>query len=443
MSDAGRPASPRRRRLLVAFVLLAALAGAGIPLWRWAAERFTHSISKDAFVETHLVNVAPQVTGTIVEVCVQEQSLVRKGQLLAVIDPSLYRHEVDLARAKLSVARAALEKGEADLALVTQEFPRRVAIAEKKLDIARENAVKAEAGRELVSRDVGKGIEAAGHAVEAARAANVMAGEDVKRYEALFHEGSVSERRFQEATKAWKATSAETRVAEAKLGQAEAGRKQVDIAEQQWKAARHAVAEAEAALELARLGSLQVEVGRRLVAERGEAVAEAGRALELAQTRLGYTRVEAPYDGVIAKKWRHLGDYAHPGEAVFSMYNPELLYVTVQLEETLLEGVAPGNHALLRVEAFSEPFHGSVLWVGSATGANFSLIPRDVSAGEFTYVIQRVPTRIAIDRDGRWPLLKPGLSVTAVIDHGPGDPAVAAEALRREREIEGVREPAP
>jgi len=433
---------PRFRRRLVWTLAAVILLAASVPLGFWVAKRFTHSISKDAFIETHLINVAPQVEGTIVDVYVQEQSLVRKGQLLAMIDRSLYQREVDLARAKLAVARADLEKAQADLALVTQEVPRRIAIAEKKLAIAREDEVKAEANREMVGRDVNKGIEAAAHAVDAARAANVLADQDIKRYAALFNDGSVSERRFQEATKVWKAASAETRVAQAKLGQAEALKKQVDIAVQQWRAARHAVAEAEAALELARVEDLQIAADQKLVAERTQAVTESKRALELAETRLGYTRIEAPYGGIIARKWRHLGDYAHIGDPIFSLYNPELLYVTVQLEETLLAGVSPGNHARLRIEAFSEPFQGRVVWVGSATGANFSLIPRDVSAGEFTYVVQRVPTRIAIDRDERWPLLKPGLSVTAIIDHGPGDAAWAAQELRREREIEGIREPA-
>jgi membrane fusion protein, multidrug efflux system len=131
------------------------------------------------------------------------------------------------------------------------------------------------------------------------------------------------------------------------------------------------------------------------------------------------------------------------GDSIFSLYNPELLYVTVQLEETLLEGVAPGNFADLHVEAFRLPFRGRVLWVGSATGANFSLIPRDISSGEFTYVVQRVPTRIAIERDERWPLLKPGLSVTVAIEHGTGDSAWAAEALRQEAVIEGIGEKQP
>ena len=50
---------------------------------------------------------------------------------------------------------------------------------------------------------------------------------------------------------------------------------------------------------------------------------------------------------------------------------------------------------------------------------------------------------IAIERDERWSLLRPGLSVTASIDHGPGDATWAADALRREAEIEGVREKRP
>jgi membrane fusion protein, multidrug efflux system len=327
--------------------------------------------------------------------------------------------------------------------LLTAEIPRRITISEKKLAITREDEVKADANREMVARDVHKGIDAATHALEAARATRVLADEDIKRYTALFNEGSVSERRYQEATKIFKNAAADVQVAEAKLGQAEAGLKQINIADQQWKAAKHSVAEAEVALELAKLGNLEIAADDRLVAERKQQAIEARKALELAQTRLGYTRVAAPSDGIIAKKWRHLGDYAHPGDAIFNMYNPELLYVTVHLEETLLEGVAAGNSAKLQIEAFSEPFRGRVVWVGSATGANFSLIPRDVSAGEFTYVVQRVPTRIAIERDERWPLLKPGLSVTATIDHGSGDAAWAASELEREGDIEGVLEKRP
>ena len=44
-------------------------------------------------------------------------------------------------------------------------------------------------------------------------------------------------------------------------------------------------------------------------------------------------------------------------------------------------------------------------------------MPRNVVSGEFTKVVQRVPVRIMIEKDDRWPLLRAGLSVQA--EHQP------------------------
>ena len=118
-----------------------------------------------------------------------------------------------------------------------------------------------------------------------------------------------------------------------------------------------------------------------------------------------------------------------------SMYNPDLLYVTANLEETRLDGVSPGNWATLHVDAFSEPFRGRVLWIDKSTGAQFALMPRNVVSGEFTKVVQRVPVRIAIEKDERWPLLRAGLSVQAVIGHGAGDSQWAEQTAREMADI--------
>jgi multidrug resistance efflux pump len=63
-------------------------------------------------------------------------------------------------------------------------------------------------------------------------------------------------------------------------------------------------------------------------------------------------------------------------------------------------------------------------------------MPRNVVSGEFTKVVQRVPVRIAIEKDERWPLLRAGLSVQARITHGAGDPQWAEQEARRMRELE-------
>src|SRR5262249_31883826 len=143
-----------------------------------------------------------------------------------------------------------------------------------------------------------------------------------------------------------------------------------------------------------------------------------------------YTRVRAPVPGVVVRRARNLGDFASPGAAVLSLYDPELLYVTANLEEDRLRGVAPGCPVTLDIDAFGEPFRGRAVWLNKSTGAQFSLMPRNVVSGEFTRVVQRVPVRIAIEKDDRWPQLRAGLSVRVAIAHGPGDPAWAERAAR-------------
>jgi membrane fusion protein (multidrug efflux system) len=118
------------------------------------------------------------------------------------------------------------------------------------------------------------------------------------------------------------------------------------------------------------------------------------------------------------------------------MYNPDLLYVTANLEETRLPGVAPGNPVELRLDAFAEPFRGRVVWINKSTGAQFALMPRNVVSGEFTKVVQRVPVRIGIEKDQRWSSLRAGLSVTVVISHGVGDLPWAEQAARELADLE-------
>jgi len=425
--------------------LLLACAGALLALWAlcWAAYRFTHSITRDAFVASDLVNVAPQVDGALVEVRVLEQDTVAKGQVLAVVDPSTYARRVESARARLAVEQASLQRAEIDLALLRESVPRRVQAAEQKLQVAADGERRAREALDMASRDAERRIQAAAHGVEAARAKLRMAEEDHARYQVLSQERSVPVRRFQEATRAYEVARSELKIAEAGLGIARADSDQQRMARQDLLAAESGLRDARIERELAALGELEIEAGRLRVAEQTRRADRALSDLRLAEIRLAYTEILAPSDGVIARKWRHLGDYARTGEPVFSMYDTRLLFVTANLDEKRLDGVRPGNRVRLDVAALDRPLQGRVLWVGTATDATFSLIPRDVSSGEFTYVAQRVPVRIWIEPDDRWPLLKPGLSVRAAIRHGPGDPAWARETLRKEAGLEQLGEVAP
>ncbi|MGZ3336035.1 MAG: HlyD family efflux transporter periplasmic adaptor subunit, partial [Isosphaeraceae bacterium] len=189
-------------------------------------------------------------------------------------------------------------------------------------------------------------------------------------------------------------------------------------------------------IDLAATGYDQIREIELLVKVKERSVEQARRALEAAENDLAYTIVKAPFPGVVVKRYRHLGDFVAAGSPLLSMYNPELLYVEANLEEDRLPGVEPGNPVGIELYAFAEPFKGRVVWVNKSTGAQFALMPRNVVSGEFTRVVQRVPVRIQIERDDRWPQLRAGLMATVAIAHGPGDAAWAAEAARTMREIE-------
>lgn len=61
------------------------------------------------------VEVRPQISGTITQVCVEEGARVRKGQVLFVIDQRSYKAALEKATAAVSAAKAALATAEQDL----------------------------------------------------------------------------------------------------------------------------------------------------------------------------------------------------------------------------------------------------------------------------------------------------------------------------------------
>ncbi|QDU62286.1 Multidrug resistance protein MdtN [Planctomycetes bacterium Pan216] len=426
------------RHGIVIVIVCSVILIASLPVLGWFIYyRSTHSITYDAYVRTYLVNVSSmEVSGHLDVMNVQEEDVVTSGQWLARIDPRPYERKVEVARAELEVAIASLAEAKTALELVEKQVPREIAIAENDLGVAQVTLTEARERLELTTRDVTEQISAARSAIESASARHVMAEEDYVRFSNLYQQESVALRRLEEATSTFKTTRASLQIAEANFAQAEAARKRVAIDEGRKSAAADRVSAAKETVELARLGTLRIEEASRNVEVLSREVDAARRRLELAQTNLGYTRIVAPFDGMIAKQYRFLGNYAEKGAPIFTMFVPDLLFVVANLEETRLEGVHPGNHVRLDVEAFWEPFKGRVVTVGSATAANFSLVPRDISSGEFTWVVQRVPIRIWIERDERWNQLKPGLSVTVSIEHGPGDPEWARKVFEEELRLE-------
>jgi membrane fusion protein, multidrug efflux system len=437
----GPPAGRRNRfrpvRLLALAVVVGLVAVGLVPAMSWIDYRRTHSITDDAFVEAHIVNVAPEmVSGRIIRFLADENDHVVQGQVVAEVDPIPYRDKVNVARTQLYAATAELDRQRADLALVRKEVPIQIEIARRTFAAAQADRAKAEESLKLTIDDVEKGIDEARAGVKAAQASLTLAELEYTRFTRLEQSGASPLRQRQQVTQSRDSASAQVDLAQARLDKALASRTQIDVARRALEAAEKSEQKAAKGIDLSETGHNQIREIELLVKVKEQSVEQARRALEAAEDDLAYTQVRAPFPGVVVKRYRHLGDFAPAGSPLLSMYDSDFLYVEANLEEDRLPGVEPGNTVSIQLDAFAESFRGRVVWVNKSTGAQFALMPRNVVSGEFTRVVQRVPVRIQIERDDRWPRLRAGLSATVAIAHGPGDAAWAAEAARAMAELE-------
>ncbi len=84
--------------------------------------------------------------------------------------------------------------------------------------------------------------------------------------------------------------------------------------------------------------------------ESGYRVADA--AVTEAETMLGYTKIVAPFDGVVTRKFADVGDLATPGRPLLEIDNPKALRLEADVPESLINRVQLG--ATLSVRAASE-----------------------------------------------------------------------------------------
>jgi multidrug resistance efflux pump len=80
-------------------VTLILLAVAGVGAWTMWQAYVAAPWTRDGTVRAYVVSITPQVSGRIVQLPVQDNQLVRAGDVLMVIDPTDYAIAVDLAQA--------------------------------------------------------------------------------------------------------------------------------------------------------------------------------------------------------------------------------------------------------------------------------------------------------------------------------------------------------
>ena len=148
--------------------------------------------------------------------------------------------------------------------------------------------------------------------------------------------------------------------------------------------------------------------------------AQAKAALDNAQRDLDHTVLRAPISGTATQVDNiQLGRFVTAGTPILSVIDDQGPWVDANPKETDITHLRVGQKATLEVDSFPDhTFKGSVIAVSPGTGAQFSILPPQNATGNWVKVVQRVPVRIAFDKDEDTHLLRSGMSVVVKIDTG-------------------------
>ena len=311
----------------------------------------------DAFVDTHLIRLAPQISGRVLKVLVDDNQRVDAGQAVIQIDPRDQLASLSQAQAQKAQARA------------------QIAQAQATLD---QNAAQVQVSRATYAQNLAQAASSAAQATNAAR--------DLIRYQTLkgVNPGAVSQQQLDQSEAAAQSNAAQR---DASDRMAVAAKKQIAATAAQAGAARAQIAAGQAQ----------------------EANADAQ--IRTAQLNLGYTTVYSPENGTVAQRTIAIGNYVNPGAQVMAIV-PLRTWITANFKETQLAHMRAGQAVTVHVDACPDSkITGHVDSIQRGSGQAFGLLPPENATGNFVKVVQRVPVKIVLDNPPRECPLGPGLSV--------------------------------
>jgi membrane fusion protein (multidrug efflux system) len=148
--------------------------------------------------------------------------------------------------------------------------------------------------------------------------------------------------------------------------------------------------------------------------------AQTKAALDQAQRDLDHTVLRAPISGTATQVDNiQVGRFVAAGTPILSVIDDQAPWVDANPKETDITYLRVGQKVTLDVDSFPDhTFKGTVLAVSPGTGSQFSILPPQNATGNWVKVVQRVPVRVAFDKNEDTHLLRSGMSVVVDIDTG-------------------------
>ncbi|QEY31000.1 HlyD family secretion protein [Synechococcus sp. RSCCF101] len=325
------------------------LVAAGLAVWKlhqWVVNPWT----RDGQVRANVIEIAPRVSGPIVELPIRDNQEVAEGDLLFRIDPRTFQVALDKAAAELDDTRVELTT------------------LARQVEVERASVVQA---RSVIQQKE-----------STLKAAQVQLREDQKNYDrgkALIASGSITQRDFDDD---------ETNfvVSQSNVDEAEA-----------------ALLEAKKEL-LQKQASLQEAIAKQgAPGDKNAQLRSAQSAVRDAELNLEFTEVRAPVDGYVTNLNLRLGRQTVANQPALALVDKNSFWVDAYIRETWIRRVNAGDDAVVTLMSHpNQPLDGTVDSLGwgifqqtGSTGQN--LLPNVEATFEWIRLAQRIPVKVTID----------------------------------------------
>lgn len=368
----------KKKRILAttAIVLLACFALL-FKYWDYVANPWT----RDGHVRATVVEIAPRVSGPIVELAVEDNQFVKTGDLLFRIDPRTYQASVDQARAQL------------------EETLNTYAASTEQVAAARASAA------------------ASGHAISSARSAIGEAESDLARNRAeyerqreMLSRRATSQKAFQQAKAAYQVSQQQRRAAIAQLRQAEAN------------------------LSGARANLAEAEANRGAAGDENPKVRAARAALEQAELNLEFTSVRAPVDGYVTNLLVRVGSQMVANQPQVALIDVDSFWIVGYFRENYIANITPGDRVVATLMTYHDkPVKGVVDSLGWGIAQNdgspgFQMLPNIAPTFEWIRLAQRIPVRVRITELPDGVELRVGTTCSVLVQTGTSGSSGEASA---------------
>lgn len=315
------------------------------------------------------VEVGSQVSGRINKIYVDFNSTVKKGQLLAKIDPSLFQTQVDTSTANLESAQASLQNQLAQYENAVSKV--KSAQADSKSRQAQVEIAKAKV------QNMKYAVSSSKASFDKAKAQYENSKLEYDRYDALVKQNFVSQSEADAATTQFKVAQEDVNVAQAQYLQAQENVKSAQL-------------ELDAAYLNLESAKIQEESQQALVSAAQAQIAQSRAQikqneanLQNAKVNLDYTNIVSPIDGIVIAR------AIDEGQTVASSFQTPKLFVIAKnltemevyadVDEADIGDVAVGQSAVFTVDAFpGEKFTGAITQVRSEAKEDQNVVTYEV-----------------------------------------------------------------